>query len=328
MRSAGYTLQKIQPLPDCDVVQTTGLNNAGHVVGFSYSRFRTGHGLSPGKAFIWSGEFTDPLGDFGTDSYALALNDWGDVIGSVEEVLRTGLGEDDEEVYNVPVMWVGDRHYHFPSRTPLRLPGVKYGYATALNNRREILGRPDSRWSVSGKTMKHQKLSPPPLPKGHRFKPTGINTEGMVVGYSCRPAAYAMDSESQLQAWLCIRGRWKKLSPEMQTSAALGLNDRNEIVGWVAPTGTAHFPMLWRETKPYQLGEQEGAASAINAHGAIVGYTKRVGRGWACLWEDGLPILLESRLPTGTKLSLGDAIAINDKGQILASGAYLLTPTG
>jgi hypothetical protein len=42
-----------------------------------------------------------------------------------------------------------------------------------------------------------------------------------------------------------------------------------------------------------------------------VGYTKR-----------------ESRLPTGTKLFLGATTAINDKGQILASGAYLLTPIG
>ncbi len=328
MRDVGYIIEKIGPLPDCDTVQARGLNNSGYVVGFSYPRYLAGHGLSPGRAFFWSkGTEPEELRSFGDSSHALAINDLGDVVGEACELRRTGLGDDDEEVYWIPVMWVGDRQ-RIPCAVPLRLSGNASGSAQALNNRREVVGTPNARWSVSGNTMKHKFLAPTPLPKGHRFKPTGINTEGMIVGYSCRPAQNPMSSETEQQAWLCLRGRWKRLSPDAKNSAALGINDRNELVGWVAPTGTTHFPMLWRETKPHPLGEQEGAASAINAQSAIVGYTKRESRGWACLWQDGQPILLESRLPTGTKLSLGDATAINDKGQILASEDYLLTPTG
>lgn len=328
MRKVGYTIEKINPLPGFDRLQARSLNNLGQVVGDSYTLLAA-HGLGVGRAFFWSnGTEPEELRSFGDSSRALAINDLGDVVGWAEETCRTGLGADDEEQYLIPVMWVGDRL--IPSRIPLRLSGNVGGSAQTLNNRREILGTPDARWSVSGNTMKHRHFAPPPLRKSHRFKPTGINTGGTIVGYSYRSVQSTMSIETEQQAWLCLRGRWKKLAPDAKTSAALGLNDRNEIVGWVAPTGSnsKHFPMLWRETKPYPLGEQEGAASAINTHGAIVGYTKRESRWWASLWRDGKPSLLETLLPNGTKLSLGDAIAINDKGQILANAGYLLTPTG
>ena len=326
MRDVGYTLEKINPLPEFDRVQGYGLNNLGHVVGDSYTSIAAGFGT--GRAFFWSSG-TEPaeLQSFGENSRALAINDLGDVVGWAEETRRTGLGADDEEQYLIPVMWVGDRL--IPSRIPLRLSGNAGGSAQTLNNRREVVGTPNVRWSVSGNTMKHKFLASPPLPKGHRFKPTEINQEGTIVGYSYRPDQTPMSVETEQQAWLYLRGRWKKLSPDAKNSAALGLNDRNELVGWVAPTGSnsKYFPMLWRETAPHPLGEQEGVARAINAHGAIVGDTRRDGRGWASLWQDGQPVVLENRLPTSTKLSLYDATAINDKGQILASGAYLLTPT-
>ncbi|WP_309711800.1 hypothetical protein [Armatimonas sp.] len=322
-----YTLEKINPLPEFDHVRAYGLNNLGHVVGDSYTLLAA-HGLGVGRAFFWvSGHPPEELRAFGEKSSALAINDLGDVVGWVEEAQRTGLGEDDEEHVLVPVMWVGDRQ-RIPQWFPLRLPSSPGDSAEVINNRREVIGTRGAHWSVSGKTMKHRKLPLPPMPKSHRFKPTGINTDGTIVGYSYRSVQSPVSIEIEQQAWLCLRGRWKKLSPDAKTSAALGINDRKEIVGWVAPTGTAHFPMLWREAKPYPLGEQEGAAKAINAHGVIVGYTKRESRWWASLWQDGQPILLESRLPTGTKFPLYDAIAINDKGQILVSGAYLLTPTG
>ena len=326
MRDVGYTLEKINPLPEFDHVQVYGLNNLGHVVGDSYTLLAA-HGLGVGRAFLWlSGYPPEELRAFGEKSRALAINDLGDVVGWVEEAQRTGLGEDDEEHVLVPVMWVGDRQ-QIPQWFPLRLPGSPGDSAEVINNRREVLGTRGAHWSVSGKTMKHHKLPLPPMPKGHRFKPTGINNEGTIVGYSYRSVQSTISIEIENQAWLCFRGRWNKLSPDAKTSAALGLNDRNEIVGWIAPKDEKHFPMLWRETKPYPLSEEEGEAKAINAQGAIVGYTKQENRWWASLWRDGKPSLLETLLSTGTKLSLGDAIAINDKGQILANAGYLLTPT-
>jgi uncharacterized membrane protein len=326
MRDVGYTIEKIVPLPDFDHVRAYGLNNRGHVVGDSYTSY--GDGLGRGRAFFWSsGTEPEELRSFGDNSRALALNDLGDVVGWAEEQRRTGLGADDEESYSVPVLWVGDRR-RIPCTVPFRLSEKTSGSAQALNNRREVVGTPNARWSVSGNTMKHKFLAPPPLPKGHRFKPTGINTEGTIVGYSCRPAQNPMSGETEHQAWLCLRGRWKRLASEAKASAVLGLNNHNELVGWVAPTGanSKRFPMLWRETAPHPLGDQEGVARAINVHGAIVGDTRRESRWWASLWKDGQSVILESHLPTGTKLPLYDATAINDKGQILASGAYLLTP--
>ena len=319
-----YTIQKINPLPGFDHVRAYGINNLGHVVGDSYTLLAA-HGLGVGRAFFWSkGTEPEELRSFGDSSRALAINDLGDVVGWAEETRRTGLGADDEEQYLIPVMWVGDRL--IPSRIPLRLSGNVGSSATTLNSRREVLGTPNVRWSVSGNTMKHKTLAPPPMPKGHRFRPTGINTEGTIVGYSYRSVQSPMSIEIEEQAWLCLRGRWKKLSPDAKNSAVLRLNDRNEIVGWVAPTGTAHFPILWRETKPYPLGEKEGVAKAINAHGVIVGYTRQESRWLTHLWQDGQSVVLESLLSTGSKFSLYDAIAINNKEHILISSGYLLMP--
>ena len=143
-----YTIQKINSLPGFDHVRAYGLNNLGHVVGDSYTLLAA-HGLGVGRAFFWSkGTEQEELRSFGDSSRALAINDLGDVVGWVEEAQRTGLGEDDEEHVLVPVMWVGDRQ-RIPSSVALRLSGNASGSAQALNNHREVVGTPNTRWSVT-----------------------------------------------------------------------------------------------------------------------------------------------------------------------------------
>ena len=119
-------------------------------------------------------------------------------------------------------------------------------------------------------------------------------------------------------------------------SAALGIDNRNRIVGW---SGFPARPILWDSLGVvHQLalpsGALNGQAMAINDTGDIVGYYyPSVGDRVACLWRNGVPVNINSlvTLPPGYQLAY--ATAINNAGQIIGSArtpgvfhAFLLTP--
>jgi probable HAF family extracellular repeat protein len=78
------------------------------------------------------------------------------------------------------------------------------------------------------------------------------------------------------------------------------------------------------------LGGASSAAQAINTAGQVVGQSTYIagvsGLGpdlvndHAFLWQNGTMIDLNSLLPAGSGWILEDAVAINDKGQIVCSG--------
>ncbi|WP_309711795.1 hypothetical protein [Armatimonas sp.] len=316
------------------MTQATALNNHGQVVGNSDKYiFGIAHGQELGNAFIWDDGFTDPLRGYGLMSRAFDINDNGDVVGTAFEDLRTGLAEHDEESHWWPALWVGDPKDHRPDDRPLRLPDNSEGAAYRINNRRVIVGSPESLWRPeSAHRMKHTRLTIPE--KVPTFRITGINDFGGMIGVSYFHSREPLIGDSAWEAWLWRKGKWVRLSPELKESAPQDLNDEEFVVGWGRAAGAKKLPMLWKDGKGTPLSEQEGDAQAINNKGRIVGSFWSGNRSYACLWEGGKALNLNERIPINSGWTLYDATNINDKGQIVGTGkfgkerlsAFLLTP--
>jgi hypothetical protein len=84
--------------------------------------------------------------------------------------------------------------------------------------------------------------------------------------------------------------------------------------------------MFFEYTDGQMVDLGEGSASAINNLGQAVGYN-----GYAALYSNGEVQDLDKLIDPSLGITLGDAVAINDKDQIVTSDlnrnkSYLLTP--
>jgi probable HAF family extracellular repeat protein len=169
--------------------------------------------------------------------------------------------------------------------------------------------------------------------------PFGINAAGTVVGD-------AVDVAGQNQAFVydgtlrAIGSLPPCAANGDPTSVARGINDLGDVVG-----GSCGQAFLYSGGRLTSVGVMPGfiggLASAINNKGQMVGvagnHIQGSGRATVYDWTSGAWIdlnMVSSPLPGGG-LVLGEAMAINDNGQILARGynadgsihrSYLLTP--
>jgi probable HAF family extracellular repeat protein len=104
-------------------------------------------------------------------------------------------------------------------------------------------------------------------------------------------------------------------------SAALGVNDAGDIVGWSAPADGAHHAVLWHNGTIIDLGMLAGGttseAYAINQSGQVVGFSDGPGfSSHATVWSASPPYAVTDvgTLPTGTASS---AHGLNSLGQVV-----------
>jgi probable HAF family extracellular repeat protein len=159
-------------------------------------------------------------------------------------------------------------------------------------------------------------------------QPNGMNNRGQVVGFS----NIAGDQLSHAFRWDKKRGlKDLGLLPGGMFGGANAINDAGEVVGGSdSPNG--FFAVLWKDGGITNLGTVAGDtcswANWINSQGQIVGNGSACGRegDHAFLWENGGPVVdLQSLVQTGSGVTLGEALFINDRGEIAARG-YL--PSG
>ncbi len=148
-----------------------------------------------------------------------------------------------------------------------------------------------------------------------------INDRGFIVGQSGVPPANPEIPSANWHAFLWSpRGRMIDLGTlGGHFSAALGINNRNEVVG-VSEIADGHLhAFLWSKgemTDLGTLGGQDSSAGAINDHGQIVGESSLAsgGSSHAFVWSarDGMVDL-------GTLTGIGESRAndINDRGAIV-----------
>jgi probable HAF family extracellular repeat protein len=171
---------------------------------------------------------------------------------------------------------------------------------------------------------------------GRILKPMFINDSGMVTG--TWNTGEKRNGAQFRQAFVWHRGakNWTSLGTfgglDSQPS---GLNNSGQIIGdaalvddMTAHTWRAHA-FFWKKGKMQDLGALPGSrystASAFNGKGQIIGVSE-AGRNKTgiipVIWEKGQIKELRQLIPAGTNwISLGEAADINEKGQIVGSGA-------
>jgi probable HAF family extracellular repeat protein len=153
---------------------------------------------------------------------------------------------------------------------------------------------------------------------GGRTAATGVNNNGLVVGYS--------DDSSTRRAlvWTAADGMVDIGSLGGGSSAAFGVNDSGQVVGWSEViTGQAPHAFVWTlaegMTDLGTLGDPswQSVATAINESGQIVGWSRssKLGDVHAFSWTAGGGMVDLGTLG-GTRSS---AEAVSDSGQVVGS---------
>jgi probable HAF family extracellular repeat protein len=130
---------------------------------------------------------------------------------------------------------------------------------------------------------------------------------------------------------------------ENGNNVATSINDRGEVVGTsLMSDGTVHAFLWTRKRGMQDLGlpandfvSVAGCCHTINNRGQVVGFSfpGAFGGGRALIWEDNVPIDLNTLIPAGSPWYLQAATSINDAGEIVGWGtingevhAFLATP--
>jgi probable HAF family extracellular repeat protein len=154
---------------------------------------------------------------------------------------------------------------------------------------------------------------------------SAINSSGWVTGF-------ATITGNTQYAFLWTGGKLRNLGA-LGGSFSYGkaLNDSGWVVGYAATAGeAAYHAFLWNGGKLQDLGTLGGTSSfaeAINARGRVIGFSEITGNvgSHAFLWNGSKLIDLNTFLPPGSPWILGNADAINDAGQIVATGYNTVT---
>ena len=150
-----------------------------------------------------------------------------------------------------------------------------------------------------------------------------LNNRGQVIGLS--PLA----GDQMADPFLWDRGRLIDLATHGTGGTFLSanaINDAGEIVGIAAFPGRVFDASLWRDGVVTDLGTvgADGCseAHALNSGGQIVGKSESCdfSTARAFLWENGSMIDLNTVVPPGTLLYLGEANFIDDQGVIAGQG--------
>ena len=251
------------------------------------------------------------------NSFALGLNDRGDVVGMLESasdlrdtqafVFRNGrmkilhaLGGRTAAArcINLAGLSAGNvltavRQVHAAAwlqeeaRDLGTLPGGDYSRASAVNERGEIVGESNSSANGKGRAViwTRNRIRELGLLRGGSFSSAqAINNGSVAVGY-------ADDAEGQANAVRFRRGGVQNLGTlGNRPSSALGINDSGSIVGTSAITGGMMHAFLWRNGRMLDLnrlinpsGWSLLSAYRINAAGSILAYGYYQGRTHLCM---------------------------------------------
>lgn len=296
-----YTVTRLPP-------STFTINNRGDAAGVLFN--------TPPypRAFRWSQGNIEALGSLaGGGSRPYGINDRGQVVG---------------ESHAAPLDW-GHTHaflYSDGRMSDLGTLGGNNSMAAAINKHGQIAGTADTAlgrqhaFLYSGGYM----LDLGTL-DGHASTAMDLNASGHVVG----------ESGGHAFIW---RNGLQDLGAPMGYSIARAINDAGQVVGLSGRSPIDGHAFLYADGEMTDLGTLGGSFSSafdINNAGDIVGWTDVEGHDGrlAFLYSGGRMRTLDSLVCGDSSVSFGMAYAINDAGQVLASGcgeqacgAYLLTP--
>ena len=302
---------------------TLALNDAGQIAGAAPGPDDMAHG------FVWDAGRTVPTGALPKHhaSIAYGLNSRGQAAAAS---------------YNIP----GRGRAFFWDGSPHRLgslPGYPYSEARGVNDAGQVAGSAETgghdRWRASvarAFLWDSGQMTDLGTLGGPYSRAYGINSAGVIVGKADTPVfgqthAFAW-SDGQMQDLGTLGGA---------NSLAYRVNDRGQAVGYSEiGAGAARHAFLMVDGVMHDLGILPGlddsVAYDVNDAGEAVGTAAptpdRPGTR-ALLWRGGRVVDLNGLLPPNSGWTLGEAHAINNRGQIAGMGrfhgsprAFLLTP--
>jgi probable HAF family extracellular repeat protein len=255
------------------------------------------------------------LGTFGgTNSYATAINDHGEVVGYAQE----------SDGNQIAFIWTATGGLHSLGT----LSGYSSSGAQGINNLRQVVGwlfgSAGSHafvWTKSGGMKDLGTLG------GGASTAYGINNSGEVVGYS-RNA----DGNLHAFAWTESGGMKDLGTLGGNVSEAWGINDFGEVVGYSSLAGdSTYHAFLWTQASGMQdlgtLGDvASSVALAVSGSGQVVGYAFTPYRSIAFDWNQNHGM---QSLNVGTG---SGASAINAANEVVGwfeangTSAFLWTP--
>ena len=269
-------------------------------------------------------------------SFATGINNQGDVVGTT--TTKDGL------ITSVFLYIHGK----------MRIIGLAtdFPWNFSINNRRQIIGLSTS--AGDAELWSRGRLTDLGSLRGLGSVALGNNDRGTVVGYSDitpevaspppvptpgHPVPPIEVLTATQHPFVYRNGHMTDLATLGGTSAsATAINDRGTIVGWSDTTGDQERAFMYRKGKMTDLGSLGGIrseATAVNNHGEVVGWSFVAGNYEIdpFLYSDGKMVDLNTLVPANSGITLSDAVAINNKGQIAATGiingqdvALLMTP--
>ncbi|MGH8369707.1 MAG: hypothetical protein ACRESC_01885 [Gammaproteobacteria bacterium] len=304
------------------------MNNYSQIVGWSTTDSGARH------AFLYHDGMMTDLGTLqgGVNSQAVAINDRVQIVGTSE---INALGAGFPEILQ-GFIW---EHGDIQSLGALYCPcsyNVRYGSSTArgINNSSQVAG-----WSetVRGTWVLHALLW-----QSNVLQDLGggagdwsisrvfdINDNGQLVGDYAQDAGMLTTYDRHASLWQNDARQDLGMLPGYESSTALAINNRNQVVGWAgAFDGRASRAFRWENGYMQDLGTLPGdtnsAAQAINIFGQAVGWSGNVKQvdSHAVLWNHNRILDLNRLLPANSGWVLTEATAINTLGQIAGIGLY------
>lgn len=318
----GYTIRKLRA-PDCLESPATALNDAVQVVGWCTTT------QVPQQALVWHNGSATKLATLGgVCSHASAINQAGQIVGAADT--QGGSAH--------ACLWQGEQ------TRDLGTLGGSQSEALAINQRRQVVG-----WSKTWKAKHHaflwenNQMQDLGTLGGESSEALAINQRGQVVGWACLPNKYH-------HAVLWENGKVHDLGTlGGAQSEARAINAAGVIVGQADTGGVSRHAFRYDNGVMADIDSRkepaaDSCASGINREGQIVvfcsgpGVESSRGEDAAFCLKDGHMKILHDYQPKSTGYGLGNVLAINDRGVIVAYGittsiagnrqrcALLLTP--
>lgn len=281
-------------------------------------------GEGPAHAFVWSGYRAVELP--GVHGAALALNDLGIIVGTVEPSdgaephavrWRDGVMEDlgtlggtyskaldvndRGEIVGYAATREGRSHafiWRDGTMTDLGTLGGTEGGATGMNERGQVIG-----WSLTARPVEwHAFLwdAGQMIDLGKAWGAVDINERGDVV------------MQAHLQATFWRDGVLTEVAPFDDTTITFphGMDEDGRVVGSTVASGR-QLGFLWEEgvTTAIDIERSTGWVTpiAINAHGLVVGFAEGSAGGRAFAWKDGALTFLTSDDENSIAMGIDDA---------------------
>ena len=306
-----YAITDLGDLADCGS-WANALNDSGHVAGWSANAVGTS------KAFLYrDGVMLDlGIGESGRSSYAMSVNNSGQVVGHYDVLVGGGVVTHPFE-YKDGVL------------TDLGFDGCA---AFGNNDRGQIVGAQAVGSAEHAFLYYEGAMNDLGTLGGTNSRAYEVNESGQVAGYSDTAGGFThafLYSASGMTDLGTLGG---------YLSLGYAINDSGEVVGYSSMTasGVVHA-FLYTGGIMKDLGTIGGTGSFardINKAGQVVGSARTAtGSTHAILYDGDTMYDLNSLIPAASGWELGEARGINEFGQIVGWGgigggthAFLLTP--